>query len=305
VKIKINLYTLYSLCLLLILTGSTSVLAENTWVASPWRLLDGFKSPACVTIDTTDGSVYISNVYTEKPDYWDDDGLGFISKIDKQGQLILRWAEPTPTCALNAPKGLCILNGFLYINDNRRLLRCPLSHPALLAEVKLSVQPARLNSLATDGESLWLTDSKTNDIIRLLPDGRTQLISGAFSPLALSALAFTSDKMYGVSWKAHELYELHPQAKHANTGAALAFNLEKHFINLISVTLLDARTLLVADFWGNKISLIERTEKTIVTTLFALETPAGLAFDNAAGLLYVTQLFRNRVMIFKLVQTGK
>jgi hypothetical protein len=99
------LFALFSL--LAIPAQAASVTVEKT--------LSGFSSPESVVV--SGDNVFVSNVGV-KLDPFAKDGDGFITKLDRQGNIkALHWADK-----LNAPKGLIAVNGVLYVADIDRVL---------------------------------------------------------------------------------------------------------------------------------------------------------------------------------------
>jgi hypothetical protein len=79
------------------------------------KTIPGFSSPESVVVSGDD--VFVSNVGV-KPEPFAKDGDGFISKLDRQGNIkVLKWVDK-----LNAPKGLIAVNGVLYVADIDRVL---------------------------------------------------------------------------------------------------------------------------------------------------------------------------------------
>jgi sugar lactone lactonase YvrE len=64
-----------------------------------------------VIYDPANNLIYVSNINGQP---WEQDGNGFISKLDLDGKIVERqWIT-----GLSAPKGLGIHNGHLFVNDN-------------------------------------------------------------------------------------------------------------------------------------------------------------------------------------------
>ena len=98
-----------------------------------------------------------------------------------------------------------------------------------------------------------------------------------------------------VSGDLHEVYELDPSGDKAPT----PFGLAPNFGYLGGIEALDDGTLLLSDTKANKIYTIAPDAKT-VRPLADVESPADIGLDRTRGLLYVPQLSKNRVVVFKL-----
>jgi hypothetical protein len=79
------------------------------------KTIPGFSSPESVVVTGQD--VFVSNLGV-KLEPMEKDGDGFISKLDRQGNVkALKWAEK-----LNGPKGMIAVGGILYVADIDRVV---------------------------------------------------------------------------------------------------------------------------------------------------------------------------------------
>lgn len=155
---------------------------EQTWIA------EGFTAPEGVAA-TPQGGYFISNIAGNPTD---KDGEGWISILSEDGVLVTeRFAE-----GLDAPKGMAILNGVLYVSDidQVRLFSAETGEPA----GSIAIDGASFLNDATvwngavyvsdsggasihklDGESatLWLEDERLDGVNGLLGDGASLYIS--------------------------------------------------------------------------------------------------------------------------------
>ncbi|MBC7950814.1 MAG: SMP-30/gluconolactonase/LRE family protein [Rhodospirillaceae bacterium] len=91
---------------------STSALA-----AEPVKLWEssGFANPESVLWDSAKKVLYVSNVNGSPPD---KDGNGYISKLNAEGKVVVeKWVV-----GLDAPKGMALFKGRLYVSDIDRLV---------------------------------------------------------------------------------------------------------------------------------------------------------------------------------------
>ncbi|TIH12702.1 hypothetical protein D0S45_17175 [Marinifilum sp. JC120] len=95
-------YSIIAICLFMVL----QLVACSTQTIK----VDGFSAPESVTSDGT--YFYVSNV-GEKLKPMDKDGDGYISRLSAEGDVL----ERKYISGLNAPKGMTVLNGILYVND--------------------------------------------------------------------------------------------------------------------------------------------------------------------------------------------
>jgi hypothetical protein len=255
-------------------------------------VVENLDLPECLAVDPVGGKVYISNVVTPNKAYWVDDNNGFISLMGLDGNMEkLRWLESSSEMAINDPKGMCVLGKHLYFNDNDKLKRYSLNQPGKVDIIPLA-GAKRLNDLATDGESIWVTDTETGTVFCVAPDGSSRTIQG---PASINGITCHQGKLFAVSWDLHEIYELDPSGKKA----PVPFGLAAHFTNLDAIERLDDGSFIVSDYNGNKICVVSKDRKT-VRTLVELQSPADFGLDRKNGLLYVPEMLVNRATILKL-----
>jgi len=255
-------------------------------------VIEDLDLPECMVIDSDSGNVYVSNVVTASEGYWVDDSNGFISLMSPDGKIErLHWLDSSPTMPVNNPKGMCILDGRLYFNDNNKLKHCSLKAPGESGVISLP-GAKKLNDLATDGKSIWVTDTEAGKVFCVQPDRSIREIQ---SPDSINGITCYNGKLFAVSWGLHEVYELDPVGKKA----PVPFGLASHFTALDCIEVLDDGRFIVSDYKGNKVCSISADRKT-VRTLIELETPADFGLDRDNKLLYVPEMLSNRAVILKL-----
>jgi hypothetical protein len=255
-------------------------------------VIENLDLPECLTVDPVSGKIYVSNVVTPNEAYWIDDNNGFISLLGPDGKMEeQRWLESSSEMAINDPKGMAILDDKLYFNDNDKLKRCSLNLPGKVDIISLP-GAKKLNDLATDGESIWVTDTETGKVFCVGSDGTSRVIQG---PASINGITCHNGNVFAVSWDLHEVYELDPTGKEA----PVPFGLAAHFTNLDAIERLDNGTFIVSDYTGNKICSIAKDRKT-VSTLIELQSPADFGLDRKNNLLYVPEMLENRATILKL-----
>lgn len=270
------------------LTASSQ--AEQKWTAEHMSTLSGFNVPECALHVPTSGLTYVSNIECQPDGYWLDDSKGFLSTIGKNNKVSEgRWIDSQPDHRLNGPKGMCQLGQFLYFTDNTRLMRCSLSGEDI-TEFKSGFKTA--NDLATDGQSIWLSDNVAGKVFCISPDGDQREIK---APTGINGITFDGNEMYGVSWDLHEIYQLDPTGENE----PIAFGLASHFKNLDGIEVLKDGSFIISDFIGNAVYLVG-ADRTSVKTLIEVPTPADIGINRKDGLLYVPQFMKDKVSIYQL-----
>ncbi len=269
-------------------------LQAPNWALQKTRVLTGFHRPECVLVAPHDASIYISNIVLEDEAYWDDDGEGYISQYLFDGSLRKhRWLDSQPDAPLNGPKGMGILNGWLYIADNTRLMRYPLDGSRPLEAVEMP-NCERLNDVATDGQAIWVSDIGASKIYRVDPKGGWREIP---SPPTPNGLTFGEGKMFAASWDQHDIYEVDPMGEND----PIPFGLGDHFQSADGLEVLDDGSIIVTDFLGGTVNVVSPDRKS-VKVLTEMITPADIGLDRRKRLLYVPSLKEDKVTIYALLQ---
>lgn len=171
---------------LLALTAALSAHAQApaTPRLEPLWTLSGLSSPESLAPSADGRSFYVTNVNGEGDD---KDGNGFIARVSRDGKLIEeRWAT-----GLDAPKGIALKDGRLYVADIHRLVIIDAATGRTLAS-HVAPDAAFLNDLTIlpdgrvlvadsgkqriylfDGQAMtpWLEDPLLRAINGLMPEG--------------------------------------------------------------------------------------------------------------------------------------
>jgi sugar lactone lactonase YvrE len=123
-----------------------SLMSSTAWSQEAWSL-DGFQAPESAVLDTERNALYVSNVAGEPNG---KDGVGFISKVSPEGTM----EEAEWVTGLDAPKGMVLHEGMLYVSDIDRL-------------VEINVETGEIaNSWAAEGAQ-FLNDTAVDDAGRV------------------------------------------------------------------------------------------------------------------------------------------
>ena len=262
--------------------------------ASPVAVVGGFDVPECALVDPQTGFIYVSNIKATPEMYWSDNGKGFISRLHPDGTIDApRWIDSRPEFVLNSPKGMCLLDGRLYVADNTRGLVFALDSGRPLRALVVD-RAERLNDMANDGMHVYVSDTRAGRILCVDTSGQ-----GRHETVAelegVNGITFDGKRMYAVSWDLHEVYEIDRSGRQPPQ----PFGLANHFVNLDGIEVLDDGSFLVSDFLGNRVVRISKDRRT-VTTVAELQTPADIGLDRANRRLFVPQLTADKVAIYPL-----
>jgi sugar lactone lactonase YvrE len=121
---------------------------------------EGLQAPESALYDDQRDVLYVSNVAGSPTD---KDGQGFISKVSPEGELVeAQWVS-----GLNAPKGLGLEGGMLYVADIDRLVAIDIEKGEIAGEHQAAAAQF-LNDVTVDGEGrVYVSDMAGNAIYRL------------------------------------------------------------------------------------------------------------------------------------------
>ena len=140
-----------------LLTTSALAQSQESWSA------EGFKAPESALIDEARGVLYVSN-WNGNPG--DKDGNGYISKLSPDGTV----TEAEWVTGLDAPKGLALRDGTLYVSDIDKLVAIDVEKGQITGT--WTGEGAQfLNDTAVDADgNVYVSDMMGNSIYRLAGD---------------------------------------------------------------------------------------------------------------------------------------
>lgn len=155
---------------------------------APLWVAEGFQGPEGAAM-AADGSYYISNVFG---DSGAKDGNGYISKLSTGGVIVERYWS----AKLDAPKGMAILDGTLYVTDIDRVVmidaetgsrkgQVPIEGALFLNDATVwngqvfvsDSGSARIHVLDGETASVWMEDEVLTGVNGLLGDADRMLVS--------------------------------------------------------------------------------------------------------------------------------
>lgn len=142
--------------------------AQPHQLVKKWETDSLFKVPESVLWDPGQRVFYVTNI--DGTDSWGKDGKGSVGRMTRDGKLL----EVDWVTGMDAPKGMGLFNGKLYIADFENIVVVDTKQGKL--ERKIKIEGAiGLNDLAIDADGvIYVSDSKGKKIYRV-KDGVSSL----------------------------------------------------------------------------------------------------------------------------------
>lgn len=125
--------------------------------ASLLNKMEGFSHPESVVLDEKNQVLYVSNIGGKT------EGDGFISKVSKNGEILeLKWITQ-----LNDPKGLLVMDDYLYVTDNKYLVKMDIENTEITSRMLIE-EAVFLNDITADDKgNIYISDTGKSSIYKL------------------------------------------------------------------------------------------------------------------------------------------
>jgi sugar lactone lactonase YvrE len=230
--------------------------------------------------------IYASNIGGVPPDK--KDGDGFISKISTSGKVEeLKWIT-----GLNAPKGLGIFDGLLYVTDIDEVVEIDIQNKKI--KNRYPVEKAEfLNDLDVDAEgNVFFTDSNTSRIWQL-SKGKVTLWLEDAKIKGPNGILVDGEVIWAVSFPEGDFYKINKADKKMEVFA-------KGMKEGDGIVKMDGGFLVSA--WSGMIYFV--SEKGEVTTLLDTKADkinaADIAYIPSKNMLLVPTFFANKAMGYEV-----
>lgn len=262
------------------------ITAEVAEVKTPtltllWETPDSLMTNESVLFDETSGTLYVSNIEGQNPR--EKDGKGSIATVSKDGKITnAAWVT-----GLNAPKGMAILQGKLYVTDIDELVEIDIASAKV--SNKFKVEGAEfLNDVATDGTTIYFSDMAKGKV-HSLADGKISTVSEGHE--SLNGLAIAGDgTIYGLDASGLKRWDADGSTTIINStitgGDGLVILGDGNFI---------------ASRWQGEIYFANDSTQTLMLDTKAAESnTADIGYNTAEKIVYVPTFFKNKVAAYKL-----
>jgi len=246
-----------------------------------WETADSLITVESVLFDEATGTIYVSNIEGQDP--LEKDGKGSIGIIDQSGNIInASWVS-----GLNAPKGMAILDGKLYVTDIDELVEIDIATATI--SNKWKVEGAQfLNDVAAHEGKVYFTDMNTGKL-HGYENGEVITISEGHANL--NGVALTSDgTIYGLDDSGLIKWDWDGGTELINTTVTGGDGL---------VILGDGN--FVASRWVGEIYFVNgNTEPLLLDTKAMESNTADIGYNPSEKIIYVPTFFKNKVAAYKL-----
>jgi hypothetical protein len=260
-----------------------------------WEAASGFQNPESALPDTTGGVIYVSNVAGGPGDR---DGNGYISKLSLDGKVT---AEKWVT-GLDAPKGLALFGGKLFVADLDQLVEIDVATGAIATRHQAAGAKI-LNDVAADADGrIYVSDWPGNAIWRLA-DGTFEKWVESDQLKNPNGLLVESDKLVVAAWGAmKEDFSTETPGNLLTVGLAdkTIANLGsgKPVGNLDGLEPFDADSYLVSDWMAGKVFQISRSGEAKEVLSLGQGT-ADLNYIPSTRTAIIPLMVDNKVVAYK------
>jgi sugar lactone lactonase YvrE len=231
------------------------------------------------------------------------DDNGFISKITPDGKVAeLKWIDGArPDVKLDAPKGLAISGGFLWVADITVVRKFDVRTGAPRGEVKIPGATFLNDVTAGDDGSVYVTDSGvdaklqpsgTDAVHHVAKDGKVTALFKSKDLGAPNGLVHVAGSVWVVTFSSGEVYEITDQGEKKASVKPPKGQLD-------GVLARPNGELLVAS-WEGKAIYAGKPGGEWRTLLADIEAPADIGWDSKRNVLIVAQFTTNALTLLPL-----
>jgi len=252
---------------------------KQTTLAQIWKTDSTFTGSESALYHPDNNTIYVSCGNTSKKD-----GDGFIALLNTDGSVKdMQWIT-----GLNAPKGMAILNGKLYVTDVNEIKVINIETANI--EKTIPVNKAEfLNDLASDGTTIYFSDSKAGIVYSLNQNGN------------VTAVINNVEGVNGVACYEGNLYTLDKKGlKRYDTKEYRSSLLNSKVTGGDGLVILNDTTF-IASRWEGEVYFIKGNETTLLLdTKEDKSNTADIGFIPNKNLVLVPTFTKNEVAAYEL-----
>ena len=256
--------------------------SQQSQLVQKWATDTVLKVPESVYFDGKNKVLYVANIDGQP---WDKDGNGSIGKVGLDGKIIAtEWVT-----GLNAPKGLGVYAGKLYVADVDAIAVIDISQGKIVDKINIDGAEG-LNDLSVDGKGvIYVSDSKTKKIHRIDKGKSAVLLENLQGP---NGVLWNKSNLYIVD--AGGLYKV--EADKSLT--KLADGMEGGTDGIEPVGNGD----FIVSCWAGVIYLVKAdgNKEVLLDTRDQKINSADIGYDPATRTVYVPTFWKNGVVAYTL-----
>lgn len=273
--------------------------AANAQVSSDLKMVWEWTKaygPECVFFDPSEGVLYVTH---GNNDAMKKDGDGYISKHSLDGKVIAeKWAS-----GLDAPKGMDVANGHLFVGDVDQLVEINLKDGSIVAK-HAAPEAKLLNDVAADPSgNVYVSDTMGNQIYRLAGGEieswlKTDEIAGPNGLLVADGRLIVNSwgVLTGNGWETSTKGSVYSVSLGDKSIKALS---DKPVGNLDAMQPLGDGAYLLGDFLAGKI-LKFAADRTVSEVAALEQGTADFDYDPSTKTVFVPNMMKGSVTAYKL-----
>jgi hypothetical protein len=261
-------------------TETQEALTDTPALTLLWETPAELTTNESVLYDASSGTIYVSNI---EGDPREKDGKGSISKINKSGEITERnWVT-----GLNAPKGMGISNGKLYVTDIDHLVEIELASGNI--SNRYEVENAKfLNDVDTYGNLIYFSDMETG-IIHIMEKGQLRVF--AENQSNINGLKVNNEGiLFGLDNDGLKKYDANGNTEIINSAVTGGDGL----------VILDNNTFIASRWKGEIFYIRDGEEVKILDTQSEESNTADITFIPEDRMLLVPTFFKDKVRAYRL-----
>lgn len=261
---------------------TTALHAQSRQLVKKWESETALKTPESVLFDGAGRVLYVSNIDGKEP--WTKDGAGSIGKVGLDGKVIAaEWVK-----GLEAPKGMALYKGKLYVADIDRMVVIDTAKGAIAETIPVAGSQ-RLNDVTVDAAGVVYVTDMQGAKIYALTNGKPAVFLEDFK------------RPNGVLAHGGELYVL-------DSGALIKVGKDKARTTIVEG--MDASTdgiehvqgdEFIVSCWAGAVYHVKGRQATqLLDTRPQKINSADIGYDAKNKVVYVPTFFGNTVVAYEL-----
>jgi SMP-30/Gluconolactonase/LRE-like region len=281
--IKINFMKKVFLPVVLSIFFMSAVYSQQHQLIKKWESDTILKVPESVLFTAGSKVLYVTNI--DGTDPWGKDGKGSVGKIGTDGKIIkVDWVT-----GLNAPKGMGLYKGQLYVADLGNLVVIDIAKGKITKTIAVK-NAEGLNDVTIDKNGVvYVSDSKTKQIFRVEKDKAELFLDNLKGP---NGVLMRGDDLYildaGGAYKVEKNKSL----------TKLADGMEGGTDGIENVSGND----FIVSCWSGTIWYVnaDGTKEKLLDTTKEKKNTADIGFDAKTKTVYVPTFWKNSVVAYEV-----